>query len=251
MGSADKASFELDPLAMCLDGETQLGKADLTALLDQQTASTIELWYRSHSDVPVFDLFTLGATSAASAALRFDAATGFQLELGARATRLNARPIVVGFAAPAGFATQQWHHYALSLTATAASLFIDGAPLAQTSGKVGALPTLGAIAAAGKDVALDLVGPGAYRDLRISPTARAAGAFTPAFPATTDKTTTVLFPMNEAKGTASSDVRDGAPELRWSAPASRWTTCQKPGDSPRTFQQLPGANPTDHARVGM
>jgi len=225
---SDKVSFELDPIAMCLDGEKQLGKTDLVALVDKQTASTIEFWYRSHSAVPVFDLFTISTPGGASAALRYDADTGFELALAtSTALRARAKPMITTFASSTTLSLQQWHHYALTLSAKSAQLFIDGAAVTGTRPS-GTLPTLSEIASDPREVAFDLTAPGAFLDLRISSAARYGQTFAPTFPLVADKTTTVLFPMNEATGSSSSEIRDTAPDVLWAAPTSRWLTCVVP-----------------------
>ena len=215
---SDKASFERDPIAMCLDGEKQLGKADLSALLDTATTSSIDLWYRSHVAMPVFDLFGLTAGTS-SLALRYDEAAGLEV------TIVHGKTSTQTFALPTGFAVAQWHHFSIASSGKELAVFVDGSKLTLTSTKLTGLPTLAQlVAGSSHDVAFELAGPGAYLDLKIGSTARSA-AFAPTFPAMVDKTTTALFPMSEAKGTTSIDLRDSAPDLQWSAPETQWSTC--------------------------
>lgn len=210
----DKASFELDPIAMCLDGNKQVGTADLSTLLGKQDKSSIELWFKGRDAAATsFPLFAIGAHVTA----HVDAGNlVVALGEGRRATHVT-------FALPAQLDLSQWHHYAVSLTSSSLAVFVDGAKL---DGTVPAkLSTLGALVGTG-DVQAELAGPGAYLDLRITTATRGA-TFHPTFPAMVDKSTTALYPLGEAKGRLSSDLVDDAPDLEWTAPESAWSTCAK------------------------
>jgi hypothetical protein len=241
-----------DPL-LCLDGASDYGRAlPMTSAVATLTSATVELWFKSNaaSGEQVFYLFhpaDLNAARTVTSSIVDASAQGFSSLSGRILTvtvdardnggNLNARGFDLD-ATLAGFDETAWHHYAFVFNGVTQRAFVDGVELTVTQQRDGAQNTSfqnafgSSFVASGGTVTMD-VGwfprlairylNGYLEDLRVSSTARYAGAFAPTYPLDADGATVAAYRIDEGTGTTSADYGTGGYTITWTG--ATWGSC--------------------------